>query len=175
MHQLMEQQTKAAPRALSRNELVFLGEHIHNSLRLLKTSDIPDSLGSLDFNPGNVIASKNGCKFLDWAEAYVGHPFVTFAYLLEHFRRVVAVDAKLEKQLTASYTAQWKRLLPPPVIAESLTVAPLLAVFAYAAGCGLCSEERLRDPGNKGYLRALTRRMKREANEMLDWRSACLS
>ena len=175
MRQLMEQQTKATPRALSRNELAFLGERIQNSLRLLKTSDIPDSLGSLDFNPGNVIASKNGCKFLDWAEAYVGHPFFTFAYLLEHFRRAVAVDAKLEQQLTASYTAQWKRLLPPAVIAESLTVAPLLAVFAYAAGCGLCTEERLRDPENAGYLRALTRRMNREANEMLDWRSACLS
>jgi hypothetical protein len=175
MRQLMEQQTKATPRALSQHELAFLGEHIQNSLRLLKTSDIPDSLGSLDFNPGNVIASKNGCKFLDWAEAYVGHPFFTFAYLLEHFRRVVAIDTKLEEQLTASYTAQWKRLLPSAVIAESLTVAPLLAVFAYAVGCGLCSEERLRDPENAGYLRALTRRMNREANEILDWRSACLS
>jgi len=175
MHQLMEQQTKATPRALSRNELAFLGGHIQNSLRVLKTSDIPDSLGSLDFNPGNVIASKNGCKFLDWAEAYVGHPFFTFAYLLEHFRRVVAVDAKLEQQLTASYTAQWEQLLPLAVIAESLTVAPLLAVFAYASGCGLCNQERLRDPENAGYLRALTRRMNREANEMIDWRSECLS
>ena len=175
MHQLMEQQIKATPRGLSRNELAFLGEHIQNSLRLLKTSDIPDSLGSLDFNPGNVIASKNGCKFLDWAEAYVGHPFFTFAYLLEHFRRAVAVDARLEEQLTASYTAQWKRLLPPAVIAEGLTVTPLLAVFAYASGCGLCSEERLRDPENAGYLRALTRRMNREANEMRDWGSACLT
>jgi hypothetical protein len=175
MRQLMEQQTKATPRALSRQELAFLGEHIQNSLRLLTMSDIPDVLGSLDFNPGNIIASKNGCKFLDWAEAYVGHPFFTFAYLLEHFRRAVAVDPKLEQQLTGSYTAQWEQLLPPAVIAESLTVAPLLAVFAYASGCGLCNQERLRDPENAGYLRALTRRMKREANEMFDWRSACLS
>jgi len=175
MRQLMEQQTKATPRALSRKELAFLGEHMQNALRLLKMSDIPDSLGSLDFNPGNIIASKNGCKFLDWAEAYVGHPFFTFAYLLEHFRRAVVVDAKLEQHLTASYSAQWERLLPSAAIAESLTVAPLLAVFAYASGCGLCSKERLRDPENAGYLRALTRRMNREANEMRDWGSACLT
>ena len=175
MHRLMEQQTKATPRALSRKELALLGEHIRNALRLLKTSDIPDSLGSLDFNPGNIIASKNGSKFLDWAEAYVGHPFLTFAYLLEHFRRAVTGDANLERQLTTSYTAPWKQLFSPGAIAESLTVAPLLAVFAYASGCGLCSEERLRDPENAAYLRGLTRRMNREANEMRDRRLACLS
>ena len=175
MGQLMEQQSKLTPRALSRKELAFLGEHIQNALCLLKTSDIPDSLGSLDLNPGNIIASKTACAFLDWAEAYVGHPFLTFAYLLEHFRRAVAADAKLEQQLIASYTAQWKQLLPPAAIADSLTVSPLLAVFAYASGCGLCNQERLRDPENAGYLRGLTRRMNREANEMLDWRSACLS
>jgi len=171
----MEQQSKATPRALSRKELALLGEQIRNALRLLKTSDIPDSLGSLDFNPGNIIASKNGCKFLDWAEAYVGHPFLTFAYLLEHFRRAVTGDANLERQLTTSYTAPWKQLFSPGAIAESLTVAPLLAVFAYASGCGLCSEERLRDPENAAYLRCLTRRMNREVNEMRDRRWACLS
>ncbi|MGE5111377.1 MAG: hypothetical protein ACM3JB_11005 [Acidobacteriaceae bacterium] len=175
MRRLMEQQTKATPRALSRKELALLGEHIRNALRLIKTSDIPDCLGSLDFNPGNIIASQNGCKFLDWAEAYVGHPFLTFAYLQEHFRRAVAGNGNLERQLTTSYTAPWKQLFSPDAIAESITAAPLLAVFAYASGCGLCSEERLRDPENAAYLRGLTRRMNREANEMQDRRSACLS
>ena len=132
-------------------------------------------LGHLDLNPGNLIVSPAGCVFLDWAEAYVGHPFLTFAYLLEHFGREVTADAKPGRQLTSSYIAQWEALLPPAAIAESLAVIPLLAIFAYAAACGLCSEKRLRDPKNAGYLRALTRRMNREANEMRDWRLACLS
>ena len=52
---------------------------------------IPDALGHLDLNPGNVIVSEGQCVFLDWAEAFVGHPFFSFQYLVEHFRRIAGV------------------------------------------------------------------------------------
>jgi hypothetical protein len=176
MGRLMDQQTKVPPAVLSRKELAFLGNRLQDALCLVEELGIPDTLGHLDLNPGNIIVSPDRCVFLDWAEAYVGHPFFSFEYLLEHFRRVAGVDAGLEEQLITPYTAQWGLLVSSAVIDEALTVAPLLAVFAYAAGSEMYSdEERLRDPKTAGYLRGLTRRMSREANQLIDRRSSCIS
>jgi hypothetical protein len=176
MGRLMDQQTKVPPPILGREELAFLGERIQDALYLVEELGIPNTLGHLDLNPGNIIVSPGGCVFLDWAEAYIGHPFFSFEYLLEHFRRVVGVGTGFEEQLIAPYTAQWGQLVSSAAIDEALTVAPLLAVFAYAAGTGMCSdEERLRDPRTAGYLRGLTRRMSREANQLIDRRSSCIS
>ena len=60
-------------------------------------------------------------------------------------------------------------------IAEALALAPLLAAFAYAVGSNTWEDkERLHEPTTAGYLRSLTRRMNREANELADRRSLCL-
>jgi hypothetical protein len=57
-----------------------------------------------------------------------------------------------------------------------MLLAPLLAAFAYAVGAGAWMQpERLRDPKTAGYLRSLVRRMNREANELGERRSSCLS
>lgn len=176
MGQLMGQQFKVPPTVLSEIELKLLGERIQDALSLLGELGIPDTLGHLDLNPGNIIVPPNRCVFLDWAEAYVGHPFFTFEYLLEHFRRAVGVDKTLEEQLITSNAAQWGQVVSPAAIMEALAVAPLLAVFAYAAGNGVWSDDRrLRDPKTAGYLRGLTRRMNREANNLSERRTPCLS
>ena len=79
MSQLMEQQPKTPPAVLGRGELLTLGTQIKETLSELAELDIPDTLGHLDFNPGNILCSADQCVFLDWAEAYVGPPFLTFA------------------------------------------------------------------------------------------------
>jgi len=175
MGQLMEQQSRVPPLALSGKELASLGERIQDALSLAGERGIPITLGHLDLNPGNIIVSPNSCVFLDWAEAYVGYPFFSFEYLLEHFRRAVRDDRALEERLIGSYASQWGQLISPSVVAENLTFAPLLAVFAYAAGSGMWNDQdRLRDPQIAGYLRGLTRRMSREANLLNDRRSPCV-
>ncbi len=176
MGRLMDQQTNVPPPVLSRKDLAFLWDHLQDAICLLQELGIPDTLGHLDLNPGNIIVTANGSVFLDWAEACIGHPFFSFEYLLEHFRRAVGVGPKLEEQFIASYTAEWSPLVSAAAVHEGMTVAPLLAVFAYAAGSGMCSDhERLREPKTAGYLRALTRRMSREANQLIDRRSPCTS
>jgi hypothetical protein len=172
--QLMEQQIKVPPPILSQPDLALLRIRIQDSLTLLEELGIPDGLGHLDLNPGNIIVSANGCVFLDWAEAFVGHPFFSFEYLLEHFRHALGRDGALESQLVASYVTGWQRALPGDVITEALALAPLLAVFSYAAGTNAWKDERrLRDPKVAGYLRSLARRMNREAIPLSDRRSAC--
>jgi hypothetical protein len=175
MAQLMEQQAKISPPVLGQKELVLLGDQIQEALEMLRGLEIPDALGHLDLNPGNIIASPKQCFFLDWAEAYVGNPFFSFEYLLEHRRRTSGTDSAVEARLIDSYCAQWEVVVPRADAAEALVLAPLLAVFAYAAGSNAWKDpERLQDPVIGGYLRSLTRRMNREANRLADRRSACL-
>jgi hypothetical protein len=174
MGQLMQNQTKVPPPVLSRNELILLGEQIEEALFLSTDLGIPDALGHLDLNPGNVIVSGGHCVFLDWAEAYVGHPFFSFQYLLETFRRMKGVNVTVESRLTTAYAQRWRPLISPESIVESLVLARVLAVFAYAAGCDAWSDEaRLRDSMTAGYLRSLTRRMNREAQQVRVRRVPC--
>jgi hypothetical protein len=113
--------------------------------------------------------------FLDWAEAYIGNPFFTFEYLLEHLRRTLGVDSAVEKRLVSTYCSRWEAVVSGTAIDEVLTLTPLLAVFAYAAGSEVWrDEERMQDPATAGYLRSLARRMYREANSLSERRSVCL-
>jgi hypothetical protein len=175
MAELMERQTKLPPVALGRDELFLLGDRTQNALDAFGALGIPETLGHLDLNPGNIIVSPARCTFLDWAEAYVGSPFFSLQYLLEHLRRTNGTDSAVETKLVESYFAQWEQVVPTAAVAEGLALAPLLAVFAYAAGNNAWDDtERLQEPAIAGYFRSLTRRMHREANELESQRPLCL-
>jgi hypothetical protein len=173
---IMERQVKVPPPVLTRSELLILGEQILDTLSIFLELGLPDALGHLDLNPGNIIASADGCVFLDWAEAYVGNPFLSFQYLLEHFRRTACADLRLEREIIASYAKGWRTILSADDIAEALRLAPMLAVFAYAAGTGMWADPgRLQDQKSAGFLRSLTRRLHRETSLAMEWRPPCLS
>ena len=176
MGELMERQTKMPPATLSREELRCLSGRVRDALAVLDGAGIPTTLGHLDLNPGNIICSPTGCVFLDWAEAFVGHPFLTFQYLLEHFRRTFGQDYSQETQLVARYVSPWRAFVSESDIRRALEVAPLVAVFAYATGNDLWKDPgKLEDPRTAGYLRSLTRRMEREAQVLLERSVSCPS
>jgi len=173
---LMEEQTKVCPPALSREELGLLKLRLEDALTLLGDFGIPHTLGHLDLNPSNLVVTADGCVFLDWAEAYVGLPFFSFEYLLEHFRREVGQDAVLESAFANAYRAPWRQLLSDDVTSEAFALAPLAAVYAYATATQAWrDEEKLRDAKTGGYFRSLARRMNREAIQLIEQRPACLS
>jgi hypothetical protein len=134
-----------------------LNQRIKDSLTLLEDLRIPNTLGHLDLNPWNIVVSADGGIFLDWAEAYLGHPFFCVEYALEHFRREICADAVLESELVNAYKAPWCQLLSGDLTSEALALTPL------------------RDPRMGAYLRSLARRMNREAIQFIDRRAACLS
>ena len=72
LHRLMAQQTKTHPSRLTPDEVRSLHEDLEELLLQLEDLEIPDALGHLDLNPGNVVVSPTGGTFLDWAEAAVG-------------------------------------------------------------------------------------------------------
>ena len=164
MAELMASQEKQSPPPLTISELDFLSERLQEALLLLQHLGFPPTLGHLDFNPGNIVVTAARCVFLDWAEACVTHPLVTFEYLREHARRCHLHDAAASVRMTAAYLQPWEPLLSPAGLAQALAVSPLVAVFTYAvASSGSHSPEARRRSARPGYLRSLTRRMHREA------------
>jgi hypothetical protein len=155
MKDLMAQQ-QSGPQPMSERELDILGEHLTATLEGLDELEIPDSLGHLDFNPGNILVARDHCTFLDWAEGCVGNPFLTFEYLRLHYARSEAARPGGESQLIQAYIGPWQKYLPEEAIRKSLAYARLIAVFAFAVTCV--------DGGSAAYLRSLTRRMRREAD-----------
>ena len=172
----MERQTKTPPPALSRQQLRSLAATVKDALTVLEETGIPTTLGHLDMNPGNIVCSPTGCVFLDWAEAFVGHPFLTFEYLREHFRRTFGKNDSQETQFVARYTSPWRAFASESDIRRALDVAPLVAVFAYAAGNDLWADpQKLKESRTAGYLRSLTRRMEREAHGLVERSVPCTS
>ncbi len=173
---LMEEQPKIPPPTLSRQELSLLKLRIKDSLALLEDLRIPNTLGHLDLNPWNVMISANRCVFLDWAEAYVGNPFFTFQYLLEHAGRALGAESTATGNLVAAYCAEWKALVSPAAVTDALACAKLLAVFVYAVGNDRWKRpEELQQPVFARCLRSLSRRMYLEAQTLLNQETAVLA
>jgi hypothetical protein len=170
MAELMKQQTNVPPPVLSRQELSRLSATIKDALHCLEALPIPDTLGHSDFNPGNILVGPERCTFIDWAEAHVSHPFLTFEYFLSHLRKDYPALSPFEDELRSSYARRWQARSSAGHVAEAFLFSPLAAVFAYAAAGNIWrNPERLKIPQAPGYLRSLTRRMKQEA-EMLQRR-----
>jgi hypothetical protein len=170
----MARQTKKAPAALKDSELRILKMEVKDALHELETTGFPNACGHLDLNPRNIIVAPGKCTFLDWAEATVGHPVLSCEYLLEHFRGAFPGNRDGQVRLTERYVAAWAALKPPCDMYAALAVAPLLAVFAYAATCTDWRDPRCFVQAERAaYLRSLTRRMKHEADRLTEARDPC--
>ncbi len=164
MAEFMAAQERQSPPPLTVPQLDFLGGRLQEAVLFLHGLGFPHTLGHIDFNPGNILVSPSRCVFLDWAEACVSNPLVTFEYLREHARRTFTHDATASVRMTTAFLRPWATLLSPDDLAQALNVSPLIAVFTYAvAGNGWRSPETLRSVVRSGFLRSLTRRMHREA------------
>ena len=167
MDKLMKQQVNTPPSVLTFKELLDLKKRIKEILSSLAASGIPDTLNHLDLNPGNTLVSGEHCTFIDWAEAAIGHPFLTFQYLLEHLTRLRPDYAGRREELVSAYSSPWEGLAPLSTVSHSLALAPLVAVFAYAVSSGSWRQPDIfARPRAAGYFRSLVRRMKREADAL---------
>jgi hypothetical protein len=161
---VMQKQTKVLPLALTRQELQDVCVIVKESLHALDESGIPNALGHSDFSPGNILVDRDRLLFTDWAEAHVGHPFLTFEYLLSHLRKVHPFLAKYEQDLRREYTERWQSKLYPKNIQGVVRWTTIAATYAYAiSGNSWRDPDRQRIPHVLACLRALTRKMKREA------------
>jgi hypothetical protein len=148
------------PTADDLNEIVV---RAREGIGHLRTLCIPDALGHLDLNAGNIVSSREQCTYLDWAEAYVGYPFLTFEYLRQAFRRKFGRDAQDESLVVEAYLAAWDRGYPHETVREAWAITPFVALFTYTVRCIAASEQHLNSaPSLADYVRSLIRKLKRE-------------
>jgi len=175
MARLMARQTTLSPPSLAADALHTLAAQLKESCIFLAELDLPDTLVHMDFNPGTVIGSSTGCVFLDWAEAYVGHPFYTFEYLREQLSRNHPDKKAWKSEVTSCYLDPWISFASADVATRALEVTPLVAVLAYALRNNTWQDaERVENPKLAGYFRGLVRRMQREGQIWDEGRQRCL-
>jgi hypothetical protein len=157
----MDRQTRSHPPPLSSRELDELELDTRNALCNLQGQRTTDTLGHLDLNPDNLIALPQRTVFLDWAEASVGHPLLSFAYLLEHFRTQFHDRAAGPEQLVSNYAGVWHSRGQFEDTERSICLALFVAIFAHAVSTDAwCDTSRPQEPRLEGYYRSLARRMK---------------
>lgn len=151
-------------------ELRELRESVRDALVALDRLSLPEGVGHMDLNPQNIFCSATECLFLDWAEAFVGCPFFSFEYLLQHFRRNRSSHARSEEQFRDAYLEPWRSLIPSPELQLALSYTPFAALFAYAAALW-SSPHGAPAASQQAYLVSLTRRMRRMAAKPIGVRS----
>ena len=174
MAELMAAQTKQPPDPLTPASVASVGERLKEACALLAELDLPETLGHVDFNPGNIVVSPTQCCFLDWAEGCISHPFLTFEYLREQVRRRFPGDDAALARIAAAYLHPWRGVCHSDTVTQAMAISPLVAVFAAAvADQQWHSVDPLKHPRVAGYFRSLTRRMFREANETVEGSEPC--
>jgi Phosphotransferase enzyme family len=148
-------------------ELWELGTIVQETLLALDGLHLPKAIGHMDLNPQNIFCSATECVFLDWAETFVGCPFFSFEYLLQHFRRNCSLNSSSERPFRDAYLKPWRELICATDVEMAVTHTPLAALFAYAATLW----SSLRTQGNfsdsqQAYLVGLARKMRRMAAKL---------
>ena len=176
MREFMAAQENREPAPLTDPELARLGTRLKQVCSSLLEAGLPDTLGHLDFNPGNIFVAPDRCVFLDWSEACLTNPLITFAFLREHFQRTGISSSTAIEHLVNSYRAPWQSLVSPADWNQAVAVSPLVAVFAYAVASNAWRSPETRGPrSHAGYFRSLTRRMYREAEAIAARSEQCFA
>jgi hypothetical protein len=128
---------------------------------------IDDSIVHGDINLGNILIGVNHCQFVDWSEAYVGHPLVT----LQHLLLLNKADSPQVREfihtlLIQRYCDVWRNSCDQSLLDRGLPYMPLMAAASalYGRGSWLTTSER-NDARRQSYARSLARHMDRLIRE----------
>jgi hypothetical protein len=162
LEEVMVQQTSTKLPRLGRQRLSEIGLILQDACFRMQDLGIPDALIHGDMNRGNILFDGADCRFIDWSEAYIGNPFVTFQYL--SLLNTGEQKGLNNLRLQEVYKCSWVDLMDPVQIDEAFTLMPLLAVAFYLYGRGdWLQSSRRNDPHRQGYARSLARHMDRAA------------
>lgn len=158
----MNHQISARAPRLSRDRLRHIFRILIMACKRIEDLELPTTLVHGDLNPGNMLHGDR-CVFIDWSEAYIGHPFVC----LEHVLLLNRMDDErvrmnVRQTLIERYCAEWSAVLNRSQLQTAVAHMPLLAAAStlYGRGDWLESSERER-PARASYARTLARHMDR--------------
>jgi aminoglycoside phosphotransferase (APT) family kinase protein len=162
----MQAQVSTKSRPLGCDELHQLKDNIELALQEFSDAGIPETLVHGDIGHGNIIATPTGSVFLDWAETYVGHPFLSAEHLLADLIRSSPSLSSSQAALRSHYAAHWKTQVQPADLERVAVFAPAIAAFAYAVIAWDANRSRPDPTMVWPLLRSLLRRSKRELEQV---------
>jgi hypothetical protein len=162
MEEIMERQPNEPPRRLDRGELRALKIQCQDLCRRVEDVDIPYTITHGDFSPHNVIVSNGWPVFIDWAEAYVSFPFISWEYFWNRMIKDHPEHAEWHERMHRNYAYRvWAPLLTKSRVDEGLRLSPAMAVVILALYGIDDPEQRRNRRADKGK-RSLVRRLQRE-------------
>jgi Phosphotransferase enzyme family len=162
MEEIMARQPSEPPRRLDRSELRALKIQCQDLCRRVEDVDIPYTITHGDFSPHNVLVSNGWPVFIDWAEAYVSFPFISWEYFWNRMIKDHPEHVDWHERMHRNYAYRvWAPILTQSRVDEGLRLSPALAVLILALYGVDDPEQRRNRRADKGK-RSLVRRLSRE-------------
>jgi hypothetical protein len=126
---------------------------------------LPDTVLQGDMNLGNILVADERCVFIDWCEAYVGNPLVTFEHLLLLNQiEDPSLKASCDQRLRETYRTAMSKMCDPRAVDAGFACMPLIAAASAIFGRGDWLGTQVRnDPRRQTYARGIARYMDRAA------------
>jgi Phosphotransferase enzyme family len=162
MEQIMERQPSEPPRRLDRSELRTLKAQCQDLCHRVEDVDIPYTITHGDFSPHNVLVSNGWPVFIDWAEAYVSFPFISWEYFWNRMIKDHPEHADWHERMHRNYAYRvWAPFLTKSRVDEGLRLSPAMAVLVLAL-YGIDDPKQRRNLRADKGKRSLVRRLHRE-------------
>ncbi len=107
LDEAMRRQTSTKVAPMSRERLVALGEILKDTCAAALELPIPDTLLHNDISPGSILFDRSTCVFSDWAEAYLGNPFLTLQQFCSHLEHCRSEAVEWIPELRSLYGQCW--------------------------------------------------------------------
>lgn len=166
LDEAMRRQTSTKVAPMSRERLASLGETLKDTCAAAIELSIPDTLLHNDISPGSILFDGSSYVFTDWAEAYLGNPFITLQQFCSHLERCRPDAINWIPELRSLYGQCWVDRLGASIVERALSLSPLLAVLSYFYAHGdWLVRPNFEDVHLLGYHRSMARIMERIARE----------
>jgi hypothetical protein len=162
MEEIMLRQTKTTPRALTAPELRAMKLQCRELCNRVEDLGIPETIAHGDFSPHNVIVSNNQPWMIDWAEAYVTFPFISWEYFWNRTMMDHPEHIQWHPWVHGNYAVEvWEPFLGKKRTEDGLRLSPAMAVLILAMN-DIDDPSEWRNPAKDKVKRSLTRRLHRE-------------
>lgn len=158
----MKAQTSSRTDPIGTHDLRKLRTQIEGALLELEACHIPDTLVHGDLGHGNVLVSERGPIFLDWAETYIAHPFLSAEYLLVDLQRSAGFSDDEKAALLRGYASHWSQWIAGNALERLLAFTPAFGAISYAAMAFTAHRDRAFRDHVWPLLRSLMRKARRE-------------
>jgi hypothetical protein len=162
MEEIMQRQPADPPHILDREELRNLKFECRDLCRKVEDLDIPYTIAHGDFSPHNVIVLNGWPVLIDWAEAYLTFPFISWEYFWNRMIKDHPSHSAWHERMHRNYAYRvWATMLGKARVDEGMRLSPAMAVLIHALYSIDDPDER-RNPQNDKIKRSLVRRLQRE-------------